>query len=48
MIQNDFSSIIEFVLVYFDLMQPLGVSVLRSARLLRIFKVTKLVIPKHF
>ncbi|VDN55695.1 unnamed protein product [Dracunculus medinensis] len=35
------SSIIEFVLVYFDLMQPLGVSVLRSARLLRIFKVTK-------
>ncbi|VDK63452.1 unnamed protein product [Onchocerca ochengi] len=35
------SSIIEFVLVYFDLMKPLGVSVLRSARLLRIFKVTK-------
>uniref|UniRef100_F1KQB4 Voltage-dependent L-type calcium channel subunit alpha n=2 Tax=Ascaris TaxID=6251 RepID=F1KQB4_ASCSU len=35
------SSIIEFVCVYFDLMKPLGVSVLRSARLLRIFKVTK-------
>ncbi|EFO93645.1 CRE-EGL-19 protein [Caenorhabditis remanei] len=35
------SSILEFVLVYFDLMKPLGVSVLRSARLLRIFKVTK-------
>ncbi|TMS39072.1 hypothetical protein L596_005655 [Steinernema carpocapsae] len=35
------SSIIEFVLVYFDVMKPLGVSVLRSARLLRIFKVTK-------
>ncbi|KAL3982074.1 Ion transport family protein [Acanthocheilonema viteae] len=35
------SSIVEFVLVYFDLMKPLGVSVLRSARLLRIFKVTK-------
>ncbi|VDN01667.1 unnamed protein product [Thelazia callipaeda] len=35
------SSIIEFVLVHFDLMKPLGVSVLRSARLLRIFKVTK-------
>uniref|UniRef100_A0A0R3RMG4 Voltage-dependent L-type calcium channel subunit alpha n=1 Tax=Elaeophora elaphi TaxID=1147741 RepID=A0A0R3RMG4_9BILA len=34
------SSIVEFVLVYFDLMKPLGVSVLRSARLLRIFKVT--------
>ncbi|MFH4976850.1 hypothetical protein AB6A40_003559 [Gnathostoma spinigerum] len=35
------SSIIEFVLVNCDLMKPLGVSVLRSARLLRIFKVTK-------
>ncbi|KAI1717746.1 ion transport protein [Ditylenchus destructor] len=35
------SSIIEFILVYFQLMKPLGVSVLRSARLLRIFKVTK-------
>lgn len=35
------SSIIEFVCVRFDLMKPLGVSVLRSARLLRIFKVTK-------
>uniref|UniRef100_A0AC35GND3 Voltage-dependent L-type calcium channel subunit alpha n=1 Tax=Panagrolaimus sp. PS1159 TaxID=55785 RepID=A0AC35GND3_9BILA len=35
------SSIIEFILVYFELMKPLGVSVLRSARLLRIFKVTK-------
>ncbi|KAK5966933.1 Voltage-dependent L-type calcium channel subunit alpha, partial [Trichostrongylus colubriformis] len=35
------SSIIEFILVYLELMKPLGVSVLRSARLLRIFKVTK-------
>ncbi|KAI6214212.1 hypothetical protein M3Y94_00241300 [Aphelenchoides besseyi] len=35
------SSILEFILVYFKLMKPLGVSVLRSARLLRIFKVTK-------
>uniref|UniRef100_A0A915B7M7 Voltage-dependent L-type calcium channel subunit alpha n=1 Tax=Parascaris univalens TaxID=6257 RepID=A0A915B7M7_PARUN len=35
------SSIVEFVCVHFDLMKPLGVSVLRSARLLRIFKVTK-------
>ncbi|CAJ0587570.1 unnamed protein product, partial [Mesorhabditis spiculigera] len=35
------SSILEFVLVYLELMKPLGVSVLRSARLLRIFKVTK-------
>ena len=35
------SSILEFILVYFELMKPLGVSVLRSARLLRIFKVTK-------
>ncbi|XGW27420.1 hypothetical protein V3C99_007763 [Haemonchus contortus] len=35
------SSIIEFVLLYLRLMKPLGVSVLRSARLLRIFKVTK-------
>uniref|UniRef100_A0A0K0E6W3 Voltage-dependent L-type calcium channel subunit alpha n=1 Tax=Strongyloides stercoralis TaxID=6248 RepID=A0A0K0E6W3_STRER len=35
------SSILEFILVYFNLMKPLGVSVLRSARLLRIFKVTK-------
>lgn len=32
------SSIIEFILVYFQVMKPLGVSVLRSARLLRIFK----------
>uniref|UniRef100_A0A8L8KUL3 Voltage-dependent L-type calcium channel subunit alpha n=1 Tax=Heligmosomoides polygyrus TaxID=6339 RepID=A0A8L8KUL3_HELPZ len=36
------SSIIEFVLLYLRLMKPLGVSVLRSARLLRIFKVTNL------
>ncbi|GMR47448.1 hypothetical protein PMAYCL1PPCAC_17644, partial [Pristionchus mayeri] len=35
------SSIVEFVLVTLQLMKPLGVSVLRSARLLRIFKVTK-------
>lgn len=32
------SSILEFILVYFQLIRPLGVSVLRSARLLRIFK----------
>ncbi|PAV73408.1 hypothetical protein WR25_19168 isoform B [Diploscapter pachys] len=35
------SSILEFILVNCKLMKPLGVSVLRSARLLRIFKVTK-------
>ncbi|GMT23860.1 hypothetical protein PFISCL1PPCAC_15157, partial [Pristionchus fissidentatus] len=35
------SSILEFVFVWLELMKPLGVSVLRSARLLRIFKVTK-------
>jgi hypothetical protein len=35
------SSIAEFILVYFKIFRPLGVSVLRSARLLRIFKVTK-------
>uniref|UniRef100_A0A915J334 Ion transport domain-containing protein n=1 Tax=Romanomermis culicivorax TaxID=13658 RepID=A0A915J334_ROMCU len=34
------SSIIEFGLVKAEIMNPLGVSVLRSARLLRIFKVT--------
>lgn len=35
------SSIIELSLVRAKLMNPLGVSVLRSARLLRLFKVTK-------
>ncbi|VDP03539.1 unnamed protein product [Soboliphyme baturini] len=35
------SSILEFALTFAGLMKPLGVSVLRSARLLRIFKVTK-------
>ncbi|KRY90155.1 Voltage-dependent calcium channel type D subunit alpha-1 [Trichinella pseudospiralis] len=34
-------SILEFALTFAGLMKPLGVSVLRSARLLRIFKVTK-------
>ncbi|XP_022247944.1 muscle calcium channel subunit alpha-1-like isoform X2 [Limulus polyphemus] len=35
------SSIMEMVLTYTDVMPPLGVSVLRCVRLLRIFKVTK-------
>ncbi|XP_075591517.1 ca[2+]-channel protein alpha[[1]] subunit D isoform X11 [Dermatophagoides farinae] len=35
------SSIIESILTYSDVMPPLGVSVLRCVRLLRIFKVTK-------
>uniref|UniRef100_T1E1N8 Voltage-dependent L-type calcium channel subunit alpha n=1 Tax=Cupiennius salei TaxID=6928 RepID=T1E1N8_CUPSA len=35
------SSILEMVLLYTDVMPPLGVSVLRCVRLLRIFKVTK-------
>ncbi|XP_075678000.1 muscle calcium channel subunit alpha-1-like isoform X5 [Dermatophagoides pteronyssinus] len=35
------SSIIESILTYSDIMPPLGVSVLRCVRLLRIFKVTK-------
>lgn len=37
------ASILEIGFVKAGLMEPLGVSVLRSARLLRIFKVTKLV-----
>ncbi|GIY71696.1 muscle calcium channel subunit alpha-1 [Caerostris darwini] len=35
------SSILEMTLLYTDVMPPLGVSVLRCVRLLRIFKVTK-------
>ncbi|GFS83443.1 voltage-dependent calcium channel type D subunit alpha-1 [Nephila pilipes] len=35
------SSILEMALLYTDIMPPLGVSVLRCVRLLRIFKVTK-------
>ncbi|PRD25866.1 UNVERIFIED_CONTAM: Ca-alpha1D [Trichonephila clavipes] len=35
------SSILEMALLYTDVMPPLGVSVLRCVRLLRIFKVTK-------
>lgn len=35
------SSIVEVVLTKTDLMPPLGVSVLRCVRLLRVFKVTK-------
>lgn len=35
------ASIIEFVLIYRDLMPPLGISVLRCVRLLRVFKVTR-------
>lgn len=35
------SSILEMVLTYTEVMPPLGVSVLRCVRLLRIFKVTK-------
>ena len=38
------ASILEIVGVKSGVMKPLGVSVLRSARLLRIFKVTKLVV----
>ncbi|GFW64242.1 voltage-dependent calcium channel type D subunit alpha-1 [Trichonephila clavipes] len=38
------SSILEMALLYTDVMPPLGVSVLRCVRLLRIFKVTKCVI----
>lgn len=35
------SSILEFLLVNTEAINPLGVSVLRSARLLRVFKVTR-------
>lgn len=35
------ASIVEFALVNADIINPLGVSVLRAARLLRVFKVTK-------
>jgi voltage-dependent calcium channel L type alpha-1D len=35
------ASIIEFGLIYQDLMPPLGISVLRCVRLLRVFKVTR-------
>jgi len=35
------ASIIEFALIYHDLMPPLGISVLRCVRLLRVFKVTR-------
>ena len=34
-------SIIEFVLIHFKVMPPLGISVLRCVRLLRVFKVTR-------
>lgn len=34
-------SISEIVLIYYDIMPPLGISVLRCVRLLRIFKVTR-------
>lgn len=34
-------SIIEVILIWTDVMPPLGVSVLRCARLLRVFKATK-------
>lgn len=36
-----FGSIFEMVLTKNDLMPPLGISVLRCVRLLRVFKVTK-------
>ncbi len=36
-----FCSIIEVILVETDVMSPLGVSVLRCARLLRVFKFTR-------
>jgi len=35
------ASIIEFALIHYDLMPPLGISVLRCVRLLRVFKVTR-------
>ena len=35
------ASIIEFVLIYIEFMPPLGISVLRCVRLLRVFKVTR-------
>ncbi|CAF0938668.1 unnamed protein product [Rotaria sordida] len=35
------ASIIEFVLIYFDFIPALGISVLRCVRLLRVFKVTR-------
>lgn len=35
------ASIIEFVLIYIQFMPPLGISVLRCVRLLRVFKVTR-------
>jgi len=34
-------SIVEIILIQTDVMDPLGVSVLRCARLLRVFKVTR-------
>ena len=37
------SSIVEVILLYLELMPPLGMSVLRCVRLLRIFKVSDLV-----
>ena len=36
------SSIVEVILLYLELMPPLGMSVLRCVRLLRIFKVSDL------
>ena len=36
-------SIIEVIFIQTDVMPPLGVSVLRCARLLRVFKATRLV-----
>lgn len=42
------ASIIELILVKMDIIQPVGVSVFRSARLLRIFKVTRSVILELF
>lgn len=35
------ASILEIILTHFDLLDPMGLSVLRCARLLRIFKLTK-------
>jgi len=34
-------SIVEIILIQTDVMNPIGVSVLRCARLLRVFKVTR-------
>jgi voltage-dependent calcium channel L type alpha-1D len=41
-------SIVEEIFTYTGVMPPLGVSVLRCARLLRVFKATRYVIKEQF